>query len=182
VELAFFTLLLKDGADRVGGGVAIDNKWVFKAGLMKDWSCADGIDECLEGRLVFGLPVKAAAFCAKCDEGIQGSSEHAKIADVHPIEIEETEEGAKFSKGCGAFPIFNTIDFNRIHSDAIFTDDDAEVFNCCRFELAFLRFEVEIVLGQNTQDIVNDTTVELEIIWRVNEDVVHINGDIALIN
>ena len=33
VELAFLIPLLKDGANSVSGGVAIDCKWVFKSGL-----------------------------------------------------------------------------------------------------------------------------------------------------
>ena len=43
MELAFFTLLLKDGADRVSGGVAINDEWFFKTRLSKDRGCADSI-------------------------------------------------------------------------------------------------------------------------------------------
>ena len=33
MELAFLIPLLKDGADSIGGGVAIDRKWIFESGL-----------------------------------------------------------------------------------------------------------------------------------------------------
>jgi hypothetical protein len=160
VELAFLTLLLKNGADSVSGGVAIDNKWVFKTGLTKDWSRANGVHECLEGRLVFGFPVKTTPFHAEGDESVQRSSEHAKVPDIHPIEVEEAQKGAKFPKGCRSFPVLNTIDFNRVHSNTVFTDDDAEIFDFRRFELALLRLEVKIVFSQNTKDVVNYSTME----------------------
>ena len=57
MELAFLTLLLKDGADRVGRGVAINDEGIFKTGLTKDGSGAYGIDKGLKGRFVFMLPV-----------------------------------------------------------------------------------------------------------------------------
>jgi hypothetical protein len=49
VELAFLTLLLKDGANSVSGSVAIHREWVLETGLTEDWSRTDGVDERLEG-------------------------------------------------------------------------------------------------------------------------------------
>ena len=74
MELAFLTLLLKDGANSVGGGVAIENKWVLETRLAEDWSRTDGIYECLEGGLVFILPVEAATFRTEGDKGVQRGS------------------------------------------------------------------------------------------------------------
>ena len=48
MELAFLTPLLKDSANCVGRGVAINNERIFKAGLAKDWGRADGVDEGLK--------------------------------------------------------------------------------------------------------------------------------------
>ena len=72
MELAFLTLLLKDGADSVSGGVAIDYKRIFEAGLSKDRSGANGVDECLKGRFVFVFPMEFATLGTECDEGIKG--------------------------------------------------------------------------------------------------------------
>ena len=115
MELAFFTLLLKDGANSVGGGVAINNKRVFKAGLTKNWSRTNGIDECVEGRFVFEVPVKATAFRAERDKSVERhfvfiipvefatfstvgnkrvewGGEHAEVMNVHLVEVKKTKE------------------------------------------------------------------------------------------
>ena len=75
VELAFLTLLLKDGADSVSGGVAIDYKWVLETGLSKDGGHTDGIDERLKRGLMFIFPKKLATLSAKCDEHVEGSGQ-----------------------------------------------------------------------------------------------------------
>ena len=72
MELAFLTLLLKDGADSVGGGVAINYKWVLEMGLSKDRGRTYGIDECLEGRLMFVFPMEFATLSTKRDKCVKG--------------------------------------------------------------------------------------------------------------
>jgi hypothetical protein len=72
VELAFLTLLLKDGADGVSGGVAINNERVLEARLTKDRGRADGIHKCLKGGFVFVFPMKFATLGAKRDERVKG--------------------------------------------------------------------------------------------------------------
>ena len=44
VELAFLIPLLKDGANSVSGGVAINDELIFKSRLSKDRGSADSID------------------------------------------------------------------------------------------------------------------------------------------
>ena len=89
MELAFLTLLSKDGAKSVSRGVAIDNEGFIKTGLTKDRGGTDGVDESIERRFMFVIPVKSAPFCAVSDEGIQRGSEHAEIADIHVVEVEK---------------------------------------------------------------------------------------------
>jgi hypothetical protein len=72
VELAFLTLLLKDGADSIGGGVAVNYKWIFETWLTEDGSHTNGIDECLKGGFVFIFPMESTALSTKCDERIEG--------------------------------------------------------------------------------------------------------------
>ena len=43
VELAFLIPLLKDGANSVSGGIAIDRELVFESGLSQDGSRADSV-------------------------------------------------------------------------------------------------------------------------------------------
>ena len=89
MELAFLTLLLKDGADGVSGGVTINNKRVVEARLPKDGGRANGVDECLEGRFVFVIPMKFATFSTERDKCVERGGEKAEVSDVHAVKIEE---------------------------------------------------------------------------------------------
>ena len=149
MELAFLTLLLKDGADSVSGGVAINNKRIFESGLTKDRGRANSVHKGLKGGFVFVFPMEFATFGAKRDKCIERGGQSAEIPNVHAIEVEETEESPQFTKGRGSLPVLNAVDFDRVHGDAVFTDDDAEILHFCNFKLALLRFKVEVVIGQN---------------------------------
>ena len=60
MELAFLTPLLKNGTKSIGGGVAVNDKGFFKAGLLKDGGGAYRIDEGVKRGFVF-IIVKALA-------------------------------------------------------------------------------------------------------------------------
>ena len=75
MELAFFTLLLKDGANSISRGVAIYDEWVLETRLSEDRGGTNGIYERLKGAFVFVVPMKFATFRAECDEGVEGSSQ-----------------------------------------------------------------------------------------------------------
>ena len=94
MELAFLTLLLKDGAQSIGGGIAINNEGVLKTWLSENGGGADCVDEGIECCLVLIFPVEFAAFSAVSDKRVKWSSQHAEVADVHSIEIEEAKESA----------------------------------------------------------------------------------------
>jgi hypothetical protein len=92
MELAFLTPLLKDGAKSVSGGVAINNEGLFKMWLSKNRSGANGVDESVKHGFMFVIPVESAAFSAVGYECIERGGEHAKVANIHPVEVEKTEE------------------------------------------------------------------------------------------
>ena len=92
MELAFLTLLLKDGADSVSRGVAINDEGVIETGLTKDWSRTNSVDEHLEGRLVFLFPVEFAAFRAKRNKSVKGGGQNTKVSDVHAVKVEKPKE------------------------------------------------------------------------------------------
>ena len=94
MELAFFTLLLKDGADSVSGGVAVNNKRIFESGLSKDGGRAHGIHKGLKSGFVFVFPMKLATFGTKRDKCVERGGQSAEISNVHAVEVEETEEGS----------------------------------------------------------------------------------------
>ena len=93
MELAFLTPLLKDGAQSVSGGVAINNEGFIETGLSKNRGGANGVDKSVKRSFVLVIPVVSATFGAVGDECIKWDGEHTKIANVHAVEIEKTEKG-----------------------------------------------------------------------------------------
>ena len=125
MELAFLTLLLKNGAKSVSGGVAINNEGFLKTRLSENRGGANGVNQGLKGGFVLIFPVEFATFSAKCDECVERGGQEAEIPDIHVVEIEEAQEGVQLPEGRGSFPILDTINFDQVHGDLIFTDDDA---------------------------------------------------------
>jgi hypothetical protein len=93
VELAFLTPLLKNSAESVGRGVAIDDKGFLKTWLLEDGGGAYRVNEGVKRGFVFILPVKSASFGAVGNECIKWGGEHAEIANIHAIEVEKSEKG-----------------------------------------------------------------------------------------
>ena len=159
MELAFLIPLLKDSANRVSGGVAINCELVVKSGLSQDGGCADSVHQGVEGCFKFIVPVKLPSLGAVSDEYVERCGQHAEVSNVHAIEIEETEKCSNFLQGCRTFPILHTLDLDWVHGNGVFPDDNTKVLDFSLFELAFLRFEVKIVNCEDAQDIVYDTAV-----------------------
>ena len=125
MELAFLTLLLKDGAYSVCGGVAINHEWVLETWLAKDQGGANGVDKGLKCGFMFVLPVEFTTLGAKRDKRIERGCEEAEVSNVHAVKVEKSQECAQFSKGRRPFPIFDAINLDWVHGDAIFADNDA---------------------------------------------------------
>ena len=140
VELAFLIPLLKDGADSVGGGIAINRELVFKLGLSQDWGGTHHIHKGVECRFMFIVPIKLPSFHAVGHQCVERCGQHAESADIHAIEIQEAEECSNFLQSRRAFPVLHTLDFDQVHSDRVFLDNNTKVFDFSLFELALLGF------------------------------------------
>ena len=87
VELAFLIPLLKDGANSVSGGVAIDRETVLESGLSQDRGGTNRIHQGVERGFKFVVPVKLPSFRAVSDKRIKRCGQHAEISDIHAIKI-----------------------------------------------------------------------------------------------
>ena len=94
MELAFLTPLLKNGAESIGGGVAINNKGFLEAWLSENGSSANGVDESIKCSFVFIIPVESAAFSTVSDERVEQGSEHAEVANIHSVKVEKAKKSA----------------------------------------------------------------------------------------
>ena len=148
MELAFLTPLLKDSANGISGGVAINNKGVIETRLAENRGGADGVNQGLKSRFMFIFPMKMATFHAVSHKSVKRGGEHAEIMNVHVVKVEETEECTQFAERCQSFSILNAIDFDWVHRNAIFTYDHTKIFDFCGFELTFLWFEIKGVVGE----------------------------------
>ena len=90
MELAFLTLLLKDGAESISGGI----EQVIETWLTKDGGGANGIDKGIKCGFVFICPMEFAPLCAMGHKCIEWGSKHAEIVDIHAIEVEKAQERA----------------------------------------------------------------------------------------
>ena len=145
VELAFLIPLLKDGADSVSRGIAINRKLVFEPGLSQDGGGAHRIHKGVECCFVFVIPIKLPSFRAVSYQRIERCSQHAKSTDIHAIEVQEAEESSNFLQGRGSFPVLHPLDFDQVYCDRIFTNNNAEILHFSLFKLAFLGFEVKVI-------------------------------------
>ena len=87
VEFAFLIPLLKDGADSIGGGVAIDCELIFESGLLEDGGSADGVHKGVECGLVFVIPIELPSLRTVSDECVERCGQHAKSTDIHAIKV-----------------------------------------------------------------------------------------------
>ena len=91
---------------------------------------------------MFVLPMEFATLGAECNKCVKGGGKKAEVSDVHAVEVEKTQERTQFPEGCGSFPIFDAINLDGVHGNAVFANDNTQVFNFRGFELALLWFEV----------------------------------------
>jgi hypothetical protein len=74
------------------------------------------------------------------------------------------------------------LDFHRVHGNRVFTDDHPEVFYLANLEDTLLGLQIKIVLCKDAQNIVYNSSVQGGVIWGVDEDVVHIDRDVSLVD
>ena len=92
MELAFLTPLLKNGAKSISRGVAINNEGFLEAWLSENGSSANDVDKRVECGFMFVVPVESAAFSTMGNQRIERGGEHAKVANIHAVEVEKTEK------------------------------------------------------------------------------------------
>ena len=74
MELAFLIPLLKDSANSIGGGIAVDHELIFKSGLSQNRGSANSVYKGVERHLMFIIPIEFPPFCAESDECIERCS------------------------------------------------------------------------------------------------------------
>ena len=124
MELAFLTPLLKNSAESVGGGVAIDDKRFIKLWLSKDRGGANSVDKSVKGRFVFVIPMEFTPLHAVGNKGVKWGGEHTEMMDVHVVKVEKSQKGMEFSQSYGSLPVFDAIYFHWVHGNAILADDN----------------------------------------------------------
>ena len=133
-----------------------------RSGWEGDVADKRGIDRGIVGKMVqnrMGIVQETVHSGCRRVKGKSRNSQHAKSMDIHAIEIQEAKECLNFLQGRGLFPVLYALDFDRVHGDRIFSDDNAKVFNFDLLKLALLWFEIKIVDCKDAQHIVYYTMV-----------------------
>src|SRR5260221_318694 len=101
--------------------------------------------------------------------------------DKLPIEVHKAKEGLDLLDLHWGWPLCNSMDLHRIHSNMVFQDDQSKVFDLLLLELAFLWLEKQPLPLEGSKDLVDNLLVFREG-GGVDEDVVHVAYDFAMIN
>jgi hypothetical protein len=93
------------------------------------------------------------------DECIERCGQHAKSSNVHAIEIEEAEECPNFLQGRGLLPVLYALNFDRVHGNGVFSDDNSKILHFCYDPGSSLRkrndFQGKGWLDFNSLDLTN---------------------------
>ena len=68
----------------------------------------------------------------------EGSGYGSEISDKATVEVDEAYESLHISPVLQGGPIVDSGDFNRVHRNLVFRDDQSEVFNLLLMELILL--------------------------------------------
>src|SRR5258708_33878919 len=101
--------------------------------------------------------------------------------DKLPIEVHKAKEGLDLLDLNWGWPLCNSADLCRIHSDMVFQDDQSKVFDLLLLELAFLWLEKQPPPLEGSKDSADNLLVFGEG-GGVDKDVVHVAYDFAMID
>src|SRR5258708_3237331 len=101
--------------------------------------------------------------------------------DKLPIEVHKAKEGLDLLDLNWGWPLCNSADLCRIHSDMVFQDDQSKVFDLLLLELAFLWLEKQPLPSEGSKDLADNLPVFREG-GGVDKDVVHVAYDFAMVD
>src|SRR5882724_9835038 len=95
----------------------------------------------------FELDICPFPFCILLKQCVQWFSYFREIANKTSIEIGEPQKGSNIRDVMGNWPVRNTLNFDGIHHDLIVSNAQSKIFYLCLFEIAFLQFQIKLVLS-----------------------------------
>ena len=84
------------------------------------------------------------------------------VLDEATVKVAEAKEGLEFFNCLWLGPLGDARDLSRVHTDASFRDNDAEVFDGGLIEGTFFGFEEEVVFLEAGEDVVGEGVKELQ--------------------
>jgi hypothetical protein len=82
----------------------------------------------------------------------QRVSDFRLIVDESSVKVAKSKEGLDLLDFGRSWPFSNALDFGGIHVDVSVVNNNAKVFNRSLIKGAFLRFEIEVVLGETAEN------------------------------
>jgi hypothetical protein len=79
-------------------------------------------------------------------------SDFRVIVDESTVKVAKAKEGLDLLDFGRSWPFSNASDFGGIHADVPIVNNNAKVFNGVLIKRAFLRLEIEVVLGETVEN------------------------------
>jgi hypothetical protein len=172
-EAAGFVGLLQDGSCGVLGSIDFKGVGVVGVWLLEDGIAQHNLFEPLNGCGASWGPSEGYVLLCKFGErfgNIGKAADKGALVTEHPKCAVDLFYSTKLF-----WPSGQTIAFCGVNTDGTIADDYAQVFYGGMFKFAFGGFEEETLSGQKVEDIVDDASVEGQVVVRGDEDIIHID-------
>src|SRR5580658_702588 len=132
---------------------------VIVVGHCEDRRRSDLILESIEGVILWLLPRP----CSLAGEVAEGFCDLGIVLNEPAIKIAETQEALNFLLGFWGGPFRNSLDLDGVHLNLSFRDNDTEVFDSSLFKVAFVGFQIEIIILEYLKHARDESSMGVEI-------------------
>ena len=158
----------KNGRESVSRSVSFHDQRLVGNPVHEDWSGSERFLEKFESGVAFQREVPCSTFPCECDFRV--------IMNESPVEVGEAKEGLYVFNLPRFRPLLDNLNFFLGHCQAKVRQDVSEELNGISVLFAFIRFGVETVFPQASEQFADVFLVLFEIVG-IDEDVIEIDHD-----
>jgi hypothetical protein len=143
--------------------------------LLKDGVTEDNLFEPLDGGSTMGGPDKQALLFGEFSEWFGNISETMNKGALIPEDAEHTMDllyGGELFRPSG-----EAILFHRVNANGPVADNNTQVIDSGAFKFALRWFQEETLSLEEVEDVMNNMSVEREVIGGHDEDVIHVDKE-----
>ena len=178
VKFAVWIVHGKNGRESIIRSVSFHDQWLVGNPVREDWSRSERFLEKFESGVAFRREVPCSTF--PCELG-KRNCDFQVVMNESPVEVGEAKEGLYVFNLPRFQPLLDNLNFFVGHCQAEVRQDISEEFNGISVPFAFIRFGVETVFPQASEQFVDVFLVLFEIVG-IDKDIIEIDKDIIEID